>query len=76
MLFLPVSGRPWLRNGSMERDSKRIAREWKREIEAEMRRLAARRDEGRWRIVVWVVLEVMWLAGLVVVVGLFTRLYW
>ena len=60
----------------MERDSKRIAREWKREIEAEMRHLAARRDEGRWRIVVWVVLEVMWLAGLVVVVGLFTRLYW
>jgi hypothetical protein len=60
----------------MERDSKRIAREWKREIETEMRRLAARRDEGRWRIVVWVVLEVIWLAGLVVVVGLFTRLYW
>ncbi len=60
----------------MERDSKRIAREWKREIEAEMRHLAARHDEGRWRIVVWVVLEVMWLAGLVVVVGLFTRLYW
>jgi len=60
----------------MERDSKRIVREWKREIEAEMRHLAARHDEGRWRIVVWVVLEVMWLAGLVVVVGLFTRLYW
>ena len=60
----------------MERDSKRIAREWKREIEAEMRHLAARHDEGRWRIVVWVVLEVMWLAGLVVVVGLFTRLHW
>jgi hypothetical protein len=60
----------------MERDSKRIAREWKREIETEMRRLAARRDEGRWRIVVWVVLEVIWLAGLVVVVGLFTRLCW
>jgi hypothetical protein len=60
----------------MERDSKRIAREWKREIEAEMRHLAARQDEGRWRIVVWVVLEVIWLAGLVVVVGLVTRLHW
>src|SRR5260370_42052076 len=76
MLFLPVSGRPWLGNGSMERDSKRIAREWKREIEAEMRRLAARQDEGRWRIVVWAVLEGICWAGLVVVVGLITRLHW
>ncbi len=60
----------------MEQDSKRIVREWNREIEADMRRLAARRDEGRWKFVVWVALEVMWLAGLVVVVGLFTRLHW
>jgi hypothetical protein len=60
----------------MERDSKRIVREWNREIETETRRLAARRDDGPWRIVVWVVLEALWLVALVVVLGLFTRLYW
>ena len=60
----------------MERDSKRIAREWNREIEAEIRRHAARQDDGKWKIVVWVALEVIWLAALVVVVGLATRLHW
>jgi hypothetical protein len=60
----------------MERDSKRIARDWNREIEADIRRLAARRDDGRWTIVVWTVLEALWLAGLVVMVGMLTRLYW
>jgi hypothetical protein len=60
----------------MEQDSKRIVREWNREIEADMRRLAARQDEGRWKIVVWVVLELLWLAGLVAAVGLFSRLHW
>jgi hypothetical protein len=60
----------------MERDSKRIAREWNREIEAEIRRRAARQDDGKWKIVVWVALEVIWLAALVVVVGLATRLHW
>jgi hypothetical protein len=60
----------------MERDSKRIVWEWNREIEADMRRLAARQDDGKWKIVVWVVLEAVWLASLFVVVGLFTRLHW
>jgi hypothetical protein len=60
----------------MERDSKRVVREWNREIDAEIRRRAARQDDGRWKIVVWVLLEATWLAALVVVLGLFTRLHW
>jgi len=60
----------------MERDSKRIVREWNREIEAETRRLATRRDDGPWKIVVWVLLEALWLVALVVVLGLFSRLHW
>ena len=60
----------------MERDSERIVREWNREIEADMHRLAARQDDGAWKIVVWVVLEVIWLIGLVAVIGLFSRLHW
>jgi hypothetical protein len=62
-------------DASMERDSKRIVREWNREIEADKRRLAAR-DDGRWKIVVWVVLEVIWLVGLFVLLGPFSRLSW
>ena len=50
----------------MERDSKRIAREWNREIEAEIRRLAGRRDDGWGRVVVWTVLELVWLADFLV----------
>jgi hypothetical protein len=60
----------------MERDSKRIVREWNREIEADMRRLATQEDEGRWKIVVWIVLWVVWLTGLVAVFGLFHRAHW
>ena len=60
----------------MERDSKRIARQWNREIEAEIRRLAARQDDGKWKIVVWTLLEALWLVGLVLMLGLLTRLYW
>ena len=60
----------------MERDSKRIVREWNREIEVEMRRLAAQQDDGKWKIVVWLLLEVIWLAGLVVLLGMVTRLHW
>jgi hypothetical protein len=58
----------------MERDSKRIAREWKREIEADIRRLAARRDEGWGRVVVWTLLELVWIFGVFAVLGLFSRL--
>lgn len=60
----------------MERDSERIVRERNREIEADMCRLAARQDDEVWKIVVWVVLEVIWLVGLVAVIGLFSRLHW
>ena len=59
----------------MERDSRRIAREWNREIEAEIRRLAARRDEGWGRVVVWTVLELVWLVAVFAVLGVFSRLH-
>jgi hypothetical protein len=57
----------------MEPDSKRIVREWNREIEDEIRRRAARRDDGPWRIVVWVALAVLWFVALFAVLGLFER---
>ena len=59
----------------MERVSKRIAREWNREIESELRRLAARRDEGWGRVVVWTVLELVWLVAVFAVLGVFSRLH-
>jgi hypothetical protein len=57
----------------MEPDSKRIVREWNREIEEEIRRRDARRDDGPWRIVVWVALAVLWFVALFAVLGLFER---
>jgi hypothetical protein len=59
----------------MERASKRIAREWNREIEAETRRRAGRRDEGWGRVVVWTMLELAWIFGVFAVLGLFSRLH-
>jgi hypothetical protein len=59
----------------MERDSKRIASEWNREIEAELRRLAARRDDGWGRVVIWTVLELVWLVAVFAVLGVFSRLH-
>jgi len=59
----------------MERDSKRIASEWNREIEAEIRRLAAQRDDGWGRAVVWTVLEMAWLVAVFAVMGVFGRLH-
>jgi hypothetical protein len=59
----------------MERDSRRIARGWNREIEADLRRLAGRRDEGWGRIVVWTVLELAWLVAVFAVLGVFSRLH-
>jgi hypothetical protein len=58
----------------MESASKRIVREWNREIEAEIRRLAAQRDQGWGKIVVWTVLEMIWLIGVFGVLGLVIRL--
>ncbi len=57
----------------MEPDSKRIVREWNREIEEEIRRRDARRDDGPWKIVVWVALGVLWFVALFAVLGLFER---
>ncbi len=57
----------------MEPDSKRIVREWNREIEEEIRRRDARRDDGPWKIIVWVALAVLWFVGLFAVLGLFER---
>ena len=44
-------------------DSKRIIRQWDREIEDEIRREAARNTaSGPWKAVVWGALWVLWLA--------------
>jgi hypothetical protein len=58
----------------MESDPERIVREWNREIEAEMRRRAARQADGPWKIVDWVALAVLWFVALFVVLTLFERL--
>ena len=59
----------------MGADAKRIVREWNREIEAEIRR-EARHDQGRWNIVVWVALELVWLVAICAVLGLLSRVPW
>jgi hypothetical protein len=59
----------------MERDSRRIVREWNREIEAEIRRRAAQRDKGWGRVVVWTVMELVWLVAVFAVLGVFSRLH-
>ena len=59
----------------MERYSKRIAQEWNREIEAEIRRLAAQRDDGWGRVVVWTLLELVWLVAIFAVLGVLSRLH-
>ena len=58
----------------MEPDPKHFVREWNREIEAEMRRRAARRDDGPWKIVVWVALAILWFVAVFAVLGWFERL--
>jgi hypothetical protein len=57
----------------MEPDSKRIVREWNREIEEENRRRDARRNDGPWKIIVWVALEVLWVVALFAALVLFQR---
>jgi hypothetical protein len=57
----------------MGADAKRVIREWNRQIEAEIRREALR-DDGRWKIVVWVALEVLWLVALCAGLGLLSRM--
>ena len=59
-----------------EHDTKRIVRQWNREIEDETRRLAERaKDEGRWRLVVWTGLWVLWLGLLLGLVSLIRPLH-
>ena len=53
-----------------ERDSKRIIRQWDREIEDELRREAARRDAaGPWKAVAWAGLWMLWLAMLTALIA-------
>ena len=53
-----------------QRDSKRIIRQWDREIEDEIRREAARNAVGgRWKAVVWGVLWVLWLVSLAALIA-------
>jgi hypothetical protein len=48
-----------------EHDSKRIVRQWDREIEDEIRREAARNAAGGpWKAIVWGALWVLWLVSL------------
>jgi hypothetical protein len=59
----------------MDQDGKRIAREWNREIEDEIRNLVAAPGDRWGKIVVWTVLEAIWLVAVFAVLGLFSRLY-
>ena len=57
-------------------DSKRIVRQWNREIEEETRRLAERgKDEGPWKLVVWAGLWFLWLGLLLGLIGLIRPLH-
>jgi hypothetical protein len=54
------------RNAVSEHDTKRIIRQWDREIEDEIRQAAARNAaNGPWKAVVWAALWVLWLGLLV-----------
>jgi hypothetical protein len=51
-------------------DSKRIARQWNREIEDEIRHEAARDAAGgRWKTVVWGALWLLWLVLLAALIA-------
>jgi uncharacterized membrane protein len=58
----------------MESDPKRHVREWNREIEAEILRRNARREDGPWKVVVWMALAIVWFGVLFAVIGVFERL--
>ena len=59
----------------MDHDGRRIAREWNREIEDEIRNRAAVPHDRWGRMVVWTVLEAIWLVAVFAVLGLVSRLY-
>ncbi len=55
----------------MSEHSKRIVRQWKREVEDEVRRESQRRDAAQpWRAVVY---SALWLLWLVLLAGLLTH---
>jgi hypothetical protein len=58
-----------------ERDSKRIIRQWEREIDAELRREAARNRDGPWKAVLWGALWCLWLGLLFGVIALIKPLH-
>jgi hypothetical protein len=58
----------------MESDPKRVVREWNREIETEISRRSARREDGPWKVVVWVALAMVWFGVLFAAIGVFERL--
>jgi hypothetical protein len=75
LLYSP--GHAAVRAGEMsEHDPKRIAREWNREIDREIRRFAQMREDGKWKIVVWVALALLWFAALFVGLSLVRSLQW
>ena len=59
----------------MNQDGKHIAREWKREIEDEIRDSAPLPNDRWGKVVVWAVLEAIWLVAVFAVLGLVSRLY-
>jgi hypothetical protein len=59
-----------------ESDSKDIVRRWDREIEAEIRREAVRRDQdGPWKAIAWTALWLVWLALLALLLMFLKKLY-
>ena len=60
----------------MAKDPEQFVRQWNREIEAEARRLAGSAQQGRWKLVIWVTLEILWCALLVALVLWLKRLEW
>ena len=59
-----------------ESESKDIVRRWNREIETEIRREAARRDEdGSWKAIAWTALWLVWLALLVLLLIYIKKLH-
>jgi hypothetical protein len=59
-----------------EHDTKRIVRQWNREIEEETRRLSQRaKDDGPWKLVVWTGLWFLWLGLLLGLVSLIRPLH-
>ncbi len=56
--------------------SKDIVRRWNREIETEIRREAARRDQnGPWKAIAWTALWLIWLALLVLLLLFLKKLH-